>query len=232
MRVAAAVQGTLQADSVVGVASHFLAPAVGFVHDRLQFLHRKRGLRNQFAILSHPGTMRHVDLDPVGAVVKLFARRLARFDRTINDLRALGHHEFGRVAFEVVATGGRNRAGDDEQARPGDVAALDRLLDSDVAVTCAFRLEIAQRGEALLQRAPCRNRRPRRAKGQRIFQDVGVVASLRRVFSLQKDVRVGINQARQYGGVREVDGSYAPAGTFAAAASETLSMRLPRTTMT
>ena len=139
--------------------------------------------------------MRHVHLDPVGAVVKLFAGRLARFDRTINDLRALGHHEFGSVAFEVVTTGGRNRAGDDEQPRPGDIAAFDRLLDSDVPVACAFRLEISQRGEALFQRAPCRNRGPRRAKGQRIFQDVGVVATLRRVFSLQENVGMGIDEA-------------------------------------
>ena len=206
MRVASAVQGALQSDAVVGMAGYLLAPAVGFVHDRLQFFDRQRGLRNQFAVLSHPGTMGHVNLDPVGAVVKLFARRLARLDRTVDDLRALGHLEFGSVAFEVVAAGGGNRAGDDEQPRPGDVAAFDRLLDSDVAIARAFSLEIAQRGEALLQRAPCRNRGPRRAKGQRIFQDVGVVAALRRVFSLQEDVSVGINQAGQHGGVREVDG--------------------------
>ena len=127
-RVATAVQGALQADAVVGMASHFLAPAVGFVHDRFQFFHGESGLRNQFAILSHPGTMRHVNLDPVGAVVELFARRLARLDRPVDDLRALGHVEFGRVAFEVVAAGGGNGAGDDEQPRPGNVAAFDRLL--------------------------------------------------------------------------------------------------------
>ena len=105
-RVATAVQGALQADAVVSVASDFLSPAVGFVHDRLQFFHGQGWLRNQFAVLSHPGTMRHVDLDPVGAVVELFARRFARFDRTVDDLRALGHVEFRRVAFEVVAAGG------------------------------------------------------------------------------------------------------------------------------
>ena len=91
MRVASAIQGALQADAVVGVASYLLAPAVSFVHDRLQFFNRQSGLGNQFAILSHPGAMRHVNLDPVGAVVKLFACRLARFDRTVDDLRALGH---------------------------------------------------------------------------------------------------------------------------------------------
>ena len=214
-RVAAAIQGALQADAVVGMASHFLAPAVGFVHDRLQFFHGERGLGDQFAILSHPGTMGHVNLDPVGAVIELFARRLARLDRAIDDLRAFGHVEFRRIAFEVVAAGGGDGAGDDEQPRPGNVSAFDRLLDSDVAVARAFGLQIAQRGETLLQRAPRRNRGPRRAKGQRIFQDVGVVASLRRVFSLQENVGMGIDQAGQYGGVREIDGGGA-GGNFGA----------------
>ncbi len=95
---------------------------------------------------------------------------------------------------------------DDEQPRPGNVAAFDRLLDSHVAVARAFGLDIAQRGEALLQRAPSRDRGPRRAQGQRIFQDVGVIAALRRIFSLQEDVGVGIDQAGQDGGVRKIDG--------------------------
>ena len=43
-RVATAVQGALQTDSVVGMTSHLLAPAVSFVHDRHQFLDRERGL--------------------------------------------------------------------------------------------------------------------------------------------------------------------------------------------
>ena len=67
----------------------------------LQFFHRQRGLRDQLAVLADPGAMRHVDLDPVGAVVELLARGLAGFDRAVDDLRALRHLEFGRVAFEL-----------------------------------------------------------------------------------------------------------------------------------
>ena len=52
-RVAAAIERALQAFSAVGVASHLLAPAMCFVHNRSQFLHRQRRLRYQLAILSN-----------------------------------------------------------------------------------------------------------------------------------------------------------------------------------
>src|ERR1700730_4459858 len=151
--------------------------------------------------------MGHVDLDPVGAVVKLLASRLSRLDRPVDDLCALGHVEFRRVTFEVVATGARNGAGGDNQPRPGDLAAFDRQLDANVAITRAFGFHIAQRGKTLLQRASSRYRGPRRPQCQRIFQDVGVIASLRWLFSLQEDVSVGINQAGEHGGTRKVDGA-------------------------
>ena len=94
---------------------------------------------------------------------------------------------------------------DDEQPRSGNVSAFDRHLDADVAVACTFSFQIAQRGKTLFQRAPGRNRRPRRAQRQRISQDVGVVAAMGRFFSLQKDVRVGIDQAGENGIARKVD---------------------------
>ena len=139
--------------------------------------------------------MGHIDLDPVGAVIKLLAGRLARRDRPVNDLCALGHVEFRRVALQIVATGTGNGASGDNQTRPGNVAAFDRHLDADVAITGAFGLHVAQRGKALLQCAANRYRGSRRPQCQRIFQDVCIVAPLRRLFSLEEDVSVGINQA-------------------------------------
>src|SRR5678815_1395220 len=120
------------------------------VHDRFQFFHGESWLRNQFTVLSHPGTMSHVNLEPVSAMVELFARRLPRLHRPVDDLRTLGHVEFGSVALEVVAAGGRDGAGCHKQARPRDVAAFDRLLDSHIAVAGAFCLDIAQRGKTCL----------------------------------------------------------------------------------
>jgi len=40
---------------------------------------------------------------------------------------------------------------------------------------------------------------------RKIFQDVGVIAPLRRLFSLQEDVSMGINQPGQHCGVRKID---------------------------
>ena len=104
--IATAVQGAVQADAAVCVAGDFLSPAVGFVNDGFQFLDRKRRLRNQFAVLADPRAVRHVDLDPVSAVIELLPRRFARLDRTIHDLRPLRHLKLGSVAFQRVTTGG------------------------------------------------------------------------------------------------------------------------------
>ena len=152
-RVAAAIQRALQAFSTVGVAGHFLPPAVSLVHNRAQFLDRQRRLRHQFAVLSHPRPMRHVHLDPVRAVVELLARGLARLDRSIDDLHALRHFDLRRVALERISSGGRDRARRNKQPRPGNVSAFNRLLDAHIAVARTFGFHVAQSGEALFERA-------------------------------------------------------------------------------
>src|SRR5205823_14842831 len=55
-------------------------------------------------------------------------RSLARFHRTVDELRALRHFDLRRVALEVVAAGCRDRARDDEHSRAGDVSFVDGLL--------------------------------------------------------------------------------------------------------
>ena len=54
-RITTAVECALQAQSVIGVASHFPAPAMRLVHDGLQFLDGQRRLRNQGALRIDPG---------------------------------------------------------------------------------------------------------------------------------------------------------------------------------
>src|SRR5207248_10600852 len=53
------------------------------------------------------GAMRHVNLDPVGAVLDLLARDLAHLHWTVAELRAFWDHNVRVVAFERVATGDR-----------------------------------------------------------------------------------------------------------------------------
>src|SRR2546427_6249682 len=203
--VAATIEGAMQSNAAVGVAGNFLAPAVSFVHDRLQLLHCQRGLGDQFAILAYPRAMRHVDLDPVSSMTELFACRFARFDRAVDDLHAFGHLQFGSVVLQGISTGSGNSERGDKKARPGKVAALDCLLDAHVAVARTFGLHVTQRSETLLQRPPHRNRGPRSAQGQRVLQDICIIAALRRVFSLQEDVGVGVNKPGKSRGAGEID---------------------------
>ena len=204
-RVAATVQRALQAGAVVGVAGDVPLPAVRLVDDRLQLLDGQRRLRDEIAVAVEPRAVRHVDLEPVGAVRQLLAGGLARLDGTVDELGAARHADLGRVAFEVVAAGRRDRQRRHVQARPGDVAALDRLLDADVAVARTLGLDVAQRREALRECAPGGHRRPRGAKGQRILQELDVVAAKCRILTLQEDVGVGVDESGQHGLARQVD---------------------------
>src|SRR5437868_3903580 len=104
--IAAAIQRALQADSAISVAGYFLSPAVGLIHNCPEFFHGERRLRDQFTIFAGPGAMRHVDLNPVGAVIELLAGGLAGLHRAVNDLHSFGHGEFGRIAFEGISARG------------------------------------------------------------------------------------------------------------------------------
>jgi hypothetical protein len=149
--------------------------------------------------------MRHVHLDPVRAVVELFACGLARFHRAVDNLCAFWHLQFRRVPFQRISPSGRDRPRHHQQPRPRNVASLNRLLDADIPVTRPLGFHVAECGEALLQRPPGRDRGSRRPHRQRRGQNVSVVAALRGIFSLQKDVRVRIDQARKHGLFRQVD---------------------------
>src|SRR5580704_420375 len=149
--------------------------------------------------------MRHVDLDPVGAVIKLLTRGFAGFDGAVDDLRAFGHVEFGCVAFEVVSAGGRDGARGAEEARAGDGALGDGFADFDVAVAGAFGFDVAKSGETLFESAAAGEGGARGAEGDAGFEYVGVVAAFGRIFAPEEDVRVGVDQAGEDCGVGKVD---------------------------
>src|SRR2546428_10986287 len=114
--VEATIEAAMHPNAALAVAGNFLAPAVSFVHDRLQLLHCQRGLGDQFAILAYPRAMRHVDLDPVSSMTELFACRFARFDRAVDDLHAFGHLQFGSVVLQGISTGSGNSERGDKKA--------------------------------------------------------------------------------------------------------------------
>ena len=150
--IAAAVQRALQTDAVICVTCHFLSPSVSFIHNRLQFLDGQSWLRHQFPVFPKPRPVRHINLDPVRAVVELLASRFPCFHRAIDHLYSFRHFQFRSVSLERIATSRRNCASRDEQAWTRNVSALDRLLDADIAIPRALGFDITQRGETLLQR--------------------------------------------------------------------------------
>ena len=142
-RIACAIQRALQTNSVVRVAGNFFSPAVRLVHNRFQFLHRQRRLRYQISLLVHPRAVRHINFQPVRSVIQLFACSLARFDRPVNNLCALRHLQFRRVAFQAVAAGGGDCPRYNKQPRPGNCSFCDRLFDFHVAVARTLGFQIA-----------------------------------------------------------------------------------------
>jgi hypothetical protein len=94
-RVAPAVERAPHADAVVRVARDLAAPAVRLVDDRLELVEGQRRLRDEPALRVDPRAVVHVDLDPVRAVRELLARRLARLDRPVDELRARGMSRSG-----------------------------------------------------------------------------------------------------------------------------------------
>ncbi len=200
-RVALSVECAAHARAVVGVAGDFLPLPVRFVDDRGELLGGQRRLRNEVPLCVHPGAVVHVDLDPVGAVCDLLAGGLARLDGTIHELGARRQLVVRRVAVERVAAGRGDGPGADEHPRTGHVALVDRLLDADVGVACALRLDVANGGEPLLEHSADETRRSRRPKRGRLLQDLHVVAVLLRV---EKDMRVGVDHPRKHRRHREI----------------------------
>ncbi len=149
--------------------------------------------------------MRHVDLDPVGAVIELLAGGFAGLDWAVDDLHAFRHVEFGCVAFEVVSAGRGDAARGAEEARAGNGAFGDGFLDFDVAVAGAFGFEIAQSCKTLFESAAAGEGGAGCAEGDAGLEDVGVVAAFGWVFAPEKDVGVGVDEAGEDGGVGEVD---------------------------
>src|SRR3954469_22547300 len=110
-------------------------------------------------IFVDPRAVSHVDLDPIGAILQLFARDLAHLDHAVAKLRALRNNDVRVIALEWISTCHRNGARHYEHPRAGNVSGIDRFLDPQITVPCAFGLHIADRGEPLLERAPCRYHR-------------------------------------------------------------------------
>src|SRR5258705_4412299 len=104
-RIAPTIQSTLQSDSVVRMARNFFLPPMRFIHDGLQLFYGQRGLRNQISLLVHPGTMGHINLDPVRSMLQLLAGGFSGFYWPVYYLRSFLHFLFWCVVLLVVIFG-------------------------------------------------------------------------------------------------------------------------------
>src|SRR5262249_52506563 len=96
------------------VRGDLVAEAVGLVHDGLGLLVREVRPGVERAVLDEVAAV-GVVLDPVRAVLDLFADRAARVVGAVDHLHALRYLQLPRVAEERVHAGGRERPRRDEE---------------------------------------------------------------------------------------------------------------------
>src|SRR5215472_8338824 len=196
-RIATAVERAAHPDAAIRMARNPVLLPVGLIRYCFDFLQRQRWLRDQMALLVHPRAMRHVNLDPICTVFKLLPRNLSQLYGPIAKLRTFRHDYVRVITFQRIAASYGNGPCCRKNAWSGNVTAIDGHLDPDVAVTRSLSLNIADSGEALLQTAPRRNRSASSPVRRWVFQKLDVISAFCRIFTLKKNVRVGINQTRQ-----------------------------------
>src|SRR5882724_6922735 len=98
--------------------------------------------------------MRHVDLDPIGAIVELLASRFACLDGPIDQLCTLGYGDLRGVVIQLVPASRGNRTGRNKHPGTRYVTFVDGLLDADVAIAGPFGLDIPNGRKTLLQGTP------------------------------------------------------------------------------
>ena len=162
------------------VGGDFLADAVGLTDQRLQLGRAEIHARAQrpprvvgFVIFAIG-----IELDPVGAVLRFLAHRLADLVGPVDDLHAFGHLDLPRISEQRVHAGRRHRTGGDEHARSGDHAACDGGLEIDVGVHRALGFQVADGGEAVHHGGADRNARPQRPVRNALFEQEPGVAEV------------------------------------------------------
>ena len=132
-----------------------------------------------------------VEFDDVRARRDLVANRADRLVDPGDFLRAL--RALRRPARSPWAVGAArdDRPGRDEQARAGDDALVDRLLEADVGKAGAFGAEVALGGEAGIERALGVDDRARGAQRERLVQHLIVPQGL--VVGMEEEVRMALD---------------------------------------
>ena len=114
-----------------------------------------------------------------------------------------GQVDVGRRMLRPIAARRDDGARDDDHARAGDDALLDRLLEADVGVARALGAEVAHRREAGEQRVARVVRRAGDAERERLVQHL--IVPRRLVVRMQQQVRVPLDEPGQQRRAGQVD---------------------------
>ncbi|OIQ63318.1 hypothetical protein GALL_551410 [mine drainage metagenome] len=188
----------LDARGAVGVGGDLHAGGVGLINDGLDLIEGQLLGAGGVAVAEH--TAGGADLDDLGAVFVQLADHLAALVGAVDHRRPLLVHRGREEGGVTMAAGRADGVGRRNDARPLDIAGVDRLLQADVVVVVGA--DIADGGEAGLQGAPGGAHR-----------DIGAVIAVEghglddriAAVELAGDVVVGVDQAGQDGGVGQVD---------------------------
>ena len=116
----------------------------------------------------------------------------------------MGDRNAGFEALGPVGSARDDRLGRDEQARAGDDALIDRLLEADVGEARAFGAEVALGGEAGFEGAFGLDHGAGGAKGERLMQDLIVPEGF--VVGMEEEMGMALDHARHQRRTGQVDG--------------------------
>ena len=183
---------------------HTVALTVGFVDDSAEFVERESWDSIQDVVMNPAATV-GINLDPIGAMGKLFAHRFARTLNAVHcldsnwdrDIPGIGRLQWVRASYVHGAT-------DHLHARSPDQVAVNGIAHVDIGVARAFGFEIADGGKTPIQGCMRGGRRLNRAIGHRLLEQLRIVLAGLAV-TLKKNVRVRLHHAGQARQVWEID---------------------------
>ena len=134
-----------------------------------------------------------VEFDDVRAAGDLVADRADDLVDAGDFLRALRDRDAGLEALGPIGAAGDDGLGRHQQARAGDDALVDRLLEADVGEARALGAEIALGGEAGDQRASALDDGARGAQRERLVKHLIVPQGL--VVRVEEEVRMALDHS-------------------------------------
>ena len=163
------------------------------------------------ARLAGPPAIVGVEFDHVGAGRRSGRGRRATISSAPSASSApCGIGDAGLEALGAVGAVRDDRAGGDQQARAGNDALVDRLLEADIGEAGALGAEVARGGEAGHRAWRRRGRRRGRcaARAARAAPD----RPTRLVVGMEEEVRMALDHPRHQGHAGKVDGARAGGG--------------------